>query len=370
MQQTEVPSGPAFGTFDVICCDDKVTISADGSRAESSAMQWVGVQLHLAVRDGEVGAFTVEVLDGLVRLGWALQSSRVGEVGADRSSYGFGGTGKKVHGGVFETYGQPFKAGDEIHCEAERDGGRLRIGFAKNSEPLGVAFDVVDDLGTGTLLAGVVCGRGYKVRLISAEAMPLDEAPVLDGFVEYDPPRLAIAARNFSAEADDCLTLWAGETVNVASDDGEGWLFGYFLDPEDPDDGGWFPVDAVHFADEADAPNIVPPQSTLSAGGSPEPSDDIWNAPPPAAATASAHAAESRGQEPPHAEVVEGLAAWLQGMSLQKYQERAIEWCQENGAVVVDEIEEEWEDFANALSLKPLERKRLSKAVAASRTGS
>mmetsp|Transcript_122291 Transcript_122291/g.237842 ORF Transcript_122291/g.237842 Transcript_122291/m.237842 type:complete len:856 (+) Transcript_122291:73-2640(+) len=366
-EETEVASGPTFGAFDIDCCDDKVTISADGSRAESSAMQWLGVQLHLAVREGEVGAFAVEVLEGLVRLGWAPQSSRIGELGADRSSYGFGGTGKKVHGGVFETYGQPFKAGDEIHCEAERDGGRLRIGFAKNSKPLGIAFDVVDNLGTGTSLAGVVCGRGFKARLISAEAMPLEEAPILDGFVEYDPARLALAARNFSAEDDDCLTMWAGETVNVISDDGKGWLFGYFLDPEDPDDGGWFPVDAVQFVDEGDAPSAAQPQATLSAVGSPKPSDDMWDAPPPVAAAASTHAIEPSSLEPTHAEAVEGLADWLRGLSLQQYQERAIKWCQEMGALDVHEIEENWEDFADALSLKRLERNRLSKAAAASR---
>jgi len=156
-------------------------------------------------------------------------------------------------------------------------------------------------------------------------------------------------------------------------------LFGYFLDPEDPDDGGWFPVDAVQFVGEADAPNMAQLQPTMSAASSPEPSDDIWNAlpladniwnaPPPAAATASAHAAESRDQEP-HAEAVEGLTTWLKGLSLQQYQERAIEWCQEMGALDVNEIEEEWEDFADALSLKRLERNRLSRAVAASRQGS
>jgi len=372
-EEAEAPSGHAFGAFDVDFCDKKVTISDDGSRAESSAMQWVGAQLSLAVRDGEVGAFAVEVLHGLVRLGWALQSNGVGELGADRSSYGFGGTGKKVNNGVFEDYGEPFKAGDEIHCEAERDEGRLRIGFAKNSKPLGIAFDVPDDLGAGTALAGVVCGRGFKVRLISAEAMPLHEAPVLDGFVEYNPPRLAVAARNFSAEADDCLTLWAGETINVACDDGDGWMFGYFLDPEDPDDAGWFPVDAVYFVDEVDAPSAAElqapshePSDDVWNAPPHEPSDDdIWNAPPPAAATASAHVTESRVQKPSPAEAVEGLADWLQGMSLLKYHERAIEWCQEMGALDVYEIEENWELFADELSLKPLERKRLAKKVAA-----
>ncbi len=55
------------------------------------------------------------------------------------------------------------------------------------------------------------------------------------------------------------LPLWRlpiealkGETVNVSSDDGEGWYFGYFLDPEDPDDGGWFPYDCICFLDTTD----------------------------------------------------------------------------------------------------------------------
>ena len=49
---------------------------------------------------------------------------------------------------------------------------RLRVGFAKNGEPLGVAFDVCD--GETPLLA-VVAGRNFEVRLVSAECVPLEE---------------------------------------------------------------------------------------------------------------------------------------------------------------------------------------------------
>merc|ERR1712079_409035 len=68
------PDGPAadgasapqpFGVFDKTGCDSAISISFDGSRAESRAPQWVGTKLHLSVRDGEVSAFAVEVLDGL-----------------------------------------------------------------------------------------------------------------------------------------------------------------------------------------------------------------------------------------------------------------------------------------------------------------
>merc|ERR1719453_2283221 len=56
-----------------------------------------------------------------------------------------------------------------------------------------------------------------------------------------------------------------------------------------------------------------------------------------------------------------GLPEWLTGLSLQKYGPQASGWCAEMGAVSIEEVEENWEDFADAMKLKPLERKRLAK---------
>lgn len=418
------------GTFDAASCQGSVVVSRDGFHAETQSATWVGCLLHLCVRDAEVGAFAIEVLDGLLRLGWAASASSTADLGADHRSFGFGATGKKVTGGVFDPYGQSFKAGDVIHCEAERENGRLRIGFAKNNEPLGVAFDTTDMLGPQEGLFGAVCGKGFKVRLISAESMPLDEAPGLDGFQEFDPPRQVTVLRDFhddSEEAESCLQLWKNEMLYVSSDDGEGWLFGFYLDPEDPDDGGWFPADAVQFLDEVEEGGIEIVDSAVSSTtATPQafagPVDeevcghcqrkasrdsgdeydgvwycrecwDTWPADDAAAAPQTVDAREFtecgkqaaqlpnerttngyahntpsavKSSSPPDPSVpdlspIEGLEDWLSSLSLLKYADRALAWCDEMGAVDVQEVKDNWEDFAEALGLKNLEKKRMQK---------
>ncbi|CAE7614995.1 ddx1 [Symbiodinium sp. KB8] len=242
----------SFGIFNAEKCEGPVSVSSDGVTAESAAPRWVGAPLHVYVKPGEVSAFAIEVVKGLVRLGWAAPDAAVAELGCSSGSFGFGGTGKKVSAGLFEPYGESFGAGDTIHCEAEREDGVLRIGFAKNAEPLGVAFEVKDTFGDESGLVGAVSSKGgFKVRIVSAESMPLEEAPepILVDYVSYEPARLAQVIRDFQAGNEENLLLWTGETVYVSANDGEGWLYGYFLDPEDPDDGGWFPADAVEFLD-------------------------------------------------------------------------------------------------------------------------
>lgn len=325
-----------FGLFNESACEGPIVISSDGTRAESRSPQWVGVPLLLQVHNAEVGAFAVEVLEGLLRLGWAAPNAAIGDLGSSSGSFGFGGTGKKVTAGKFEAYGKPFTAGDVIHCEAEREGGRLKIGYAKNQEPLGLAFDVPDELKPTSGIVGVVCGKSFKARLLFAECVPLDEATGLENFTDYDPPLLAVALTDFRTEATDSEDQWellTGETVHISSSDGEGWLFGYFLEPED---GAWLPVDSVRILGEDSAQD----------------EGDDWGAPPVADFEACS------APDP-----IPGLQEWLQDLSLQKYSEGVAQWCTENGAVELEEVIECWEDLAVFLNLKPLERKRLEKAV-------
>ncbi|CAK9056727.1 unnamed protein product [Durusdinium trenchii] len=365
-----------FGVFNQERCDGPVTVSSDQVLAESAAPRWVGVPLHVPVKQGEVAAFTVEIMRGTaVRLGWAWPSAAMAPVGRDAEGFGFESSGQKVTKGHGEIYGEGFGAGDTIHCEAEREDGRLRIGFAHNSEPLGVAFDVRDQWPEQSLTA-VVSGKNFKVQLISAEAMPLEEAPepILQNYVSYDPPKLARVQRDFQAGGQENLLLWSGETVYVSANDGKGWLYGFFLDEEDPDDGGWFPVDAVSFLDEEEAAGEPSPQTEASAAD-PEPAEgwsapaqveeawQDWTAAPPQEAPEAppwgeAEAVEAVAEDCP----VEGLEDWLLSISLHHYGPQAMEWCVEMGAVSIEEIKESWEDFAQDLRLKPLEKNRLRKA--------
>lgn len=59
------------------------------------------------------------------------------------------------------------------------------------------------------------------------------------------------------------------------------------------------------------------------------------------------------------------LEKFLEGARLSKYLKVAMEWCDEQGAASIEDIAENTDDFAEALGLKPLEKKRLSKASAA-----
>ena len=60
-------------------------------------------------------------------------------------------------------------------------------------------------------------------------------------------------------------------------------------------------------------------------------------------------------------EVVPGLGAFLAERRLEQYAEAAEAWCRDMGAVDLAEVEANEDDFADALQLKPLERKRLAR---------
>lgn len=58
------------------------------------------------------------------------------------------------------------------------------------------------------------------------------------------------------------------------------------------------------------------------------------------------------------------LEKFLEGARLSKYLKKATEWCEEQGAASIEDIVENVDDFAEDMSLKPLEKKRLVKAAA------
>mmetsp|Transcript_11134 Transcript_11134/g.25252 ORF Transcript_11134/g.25252 Transcript_11134/m.25252 type:complete len:691 (-) Transcript_11134:142-2214(-) len=60
---------------------------------------------------------------------------------------------------------------------------------------------------------------------------------------------------------------------------------------------------------------------------------------------------------------VQDLSQWLEDMCLQEYEEEAAQWCIDMGAALLEELAENADDFAEALSLKPIERQRLQKWV-------
>lgn len=56
------------------------------------------------------------------------------------------------------------------------------------------------------------------------------------------------------------------------------------------------------------------------------------------------------------------LSKFLEGARLAKYLKPALTWCNEQGAATIEELVENVDDFSLDLGLKPLEKKRLTKA--------
>ena len=89
-----------------------------------SPAQWAGARATVGVAHGGRHHFEITVVDdGLVRCGWSTVAGSLDGLGTDSHSFGFGGTGKKSHGGAFETFGKPFGAGDVVGCSVDLERG-------------------------------------------------------------------------------------------------------------------------------------------------------------------------------------------------------------------------------------------------------
>lgn len=125
-----------------------VAVSDDGLRCQArSDREWGGVRgtkgVPLGVASsGRPGKVFYEVLvedEGLCRVGWTTKHGSL-ELGTDKESYGYGGTGKKSHAKKFEDYGETYGLHDVIGCWL--DVGTRTLGFTKNGVDLGMAYEV------------------------------------------------------------------------------------------------------------------------------------------------------------------------------------------------------------------------------------
>ena len=126
-----------------------MAVSDDGMQCQArSDREWGGVRGTKGVplvgggMSGRPGKVFYEVLvedDGLCRVGWTTKHGSL-ELGTDKESYGYGGTGKKSHAKKFEEYGETFGLHDVIGCWL--DVGARKLGFTKNGVDLGVAYEV------------------------------------------------------------------------------------------------------------------------------------------------------------------------------------------------------------------------------------
>jgi ATP-dependent RNA helicase DDX1 len=130
------------------------------SRVETS---WCGGHATVGVKSSK-WHFEVNVNDdGLVRVGF---SSKIGslELGTDKHTFGYGGTGKKSHAKQFESYGEPFGKGDVIGCSIDLESSEKTVSFSKNGQQLGVSH-VVPEMLHGKALYPALCLKNAEVQL-------------------------------------------------------------------------------------------------------------------------------------------------------------------------------------------------------------
>lgn len=91
--------------------------------------------------------------EGLCRVGWSTEQANL-DLGTDKFSFGFGGTGRKSNNKQFDPYGEEFGMNDAIGCCLDLE--QYQIRFTKNDKDLGVAFSIPNNLRNSTFYPAVV----------------------------------------------------------------------------------------------------------------------------------------------------------------------------------------------------------------------
>jgi ATP-dependent RNA helicase DDX1 len=142
--------------------DAYLAVTPDGLRCQSRAEKsWGGGRATVGAFAGAVYYEATVTDEGLCRVGWSTAAASL-DVGTDRHSFGYGGTGKKSHARSFEDYGGPYGRGDVVGCSLDCAAGTLA--FSRNGAPLGVAYALPAHL-RGQALYPAVCLKNAELAL-------------------------------------------------------------------------------------------------------------------------------------------------------------------------------------------------------------
>ena len=92
----------------------------------------------------------------VARIGWSTDNSDF-QLGEDKLSWGYGGTGKSSVDSKFLDYGKPYTAGDVVACYIDLDSKPKAIFYTLNGEYLGIAFRFNNELGDKAIFPHVTC---------------------------------------------------------------------------------------------------------------------------------------------------------------------------------------------------------------------
>ncbi|CRK88233.1 CLUMA_CG002014, isoform A [Clunio marinus] len=135
--------------------DRGTALATDGLRCQAREQkEWFGCRATTGVHGSGRYYYESTVTDeGLCRVGWATEKANL-DLGTDKFSYGFGGTGKKSNNRQFDDYGEAFGIHDVIGCLLNLQDGEIT--FTKNGKNLGLAFRVNDQMKRETFYPAVV----------------------------------------------------------------------------------------------------------------------------------------------------------------------------------------------------------------------
>ncbi|XP_064208564.1 heterogeneous nuclear ribonucleoprotein U-like protein 1 [Anguilla rostrata] len=146
--------------IDTYNCDLHFKVSRDRYSGypltiEGFAFLWSGARASYGVRKGRV-CYEIKINEEIsvkhlptsepdphvVRVGWSLDSCST-QLGEERFSYGYGGTGKKSSDCKFEDYGEKFGENDVLGCYIDFEGEEeVQMAFSKNGKWLGPCYSV------------------------------------------------------------------------------------------------------------------------------------------------------------------------------------------------------------------------------------
>ncbi|KAM9960427.1 hypothetical protein ACTFIW_009567 [Dictyostelium discoideum] len=124
-------------TIELDQIDRDKNMAVDGLICQSRSSDWCGIKATKGINSGKFYYESIVRDEGLCRIGFALKKSSR-NIGTDKFSWGYGGTGKKSHESKFIDYGKPFGNNDVIGCYINFD--EEIIGFTKNGQDFGEAF--------------------------------------------------------------------------------------------------------------------------------------------------------------------------------------------------------------------------------------
>uniref|UniRef100_A0A4W3HZF6 ATP-dependent RNA helicase n=1 Tax=Callorhinchus milii TaxID=7868 RepID=A0A4W3HZF6_CALMI len=153
-------------------------IGGDGLCCQSREFkEWHGCRSTKGVTKGKY-YYELSCHDqGLCRVGWSTMQASL-DLGTDKYSFGFGGTGKKSFNKQFDSYGEEFTMHDTIGCYLDFE--KEILLFSKNGKDLGHAFDIPAHLKGQAFFAACVL-KNAELRFNFGEEE--FKFPPKDGFI-------------------------------------------------------------------------------------------------------------------------------------------------------------------------------------------